>query len=69
MMNIPKESLKRITEIIPSLKSPTVLPLSDENLLAVHAVIDEDKFWEINEDLKEAGASGILSLPIDNIIL
>ena len=69
MMNIPKDSLNRIIEIIPSLKSPTVLPLSDENLLAVHAVISENKFWEINEDLKEAGASGILSLPIENIIL
>lgn len=69
MMNIPKKSLERIVEIIPSLKSPTVLPLSDENLLAVHAVISENKFWEINEDLKAAGASGILSLPIENIIL
>lgn len=69
MMNIPKDSLNRIIEIIPSLKSPTVLPLSDPNLLAVHAVISENKFWEINEDLKEAGASGILSLPIENIIL
>jgi ATP phosphoribosyltransferase len=69
MMNIPKDSLNRIIEIIPSLKSPTVLPLSDPSLLAVHAVISENKFWEINEDLKEAGASGILSLPIENIIL
>jgi ATP phosphoribosyltransferase len=69
MMNIPKNSLARIIEIIPSLKSPTILPLSDENLLAVHAVISEDKFWEINEDLKITGASGILSLPIENIIL
>ena len=69
MMNIPKNSLKRIIEIIPSLKSPTVLPLSDDNLLAVHAVISENKFWEINEDLKKEGASGILSLPIENIIL
>lgn len=69
MMNIPKDSLNRIIEIIPSLKSPTVLPLSDPNLLAVHAVISENKFWQINEDLKDAGASGILSLPIENIIL
>lgn len=69
MMNIPKGSLNRIIEIIPSLKSPTVLPLSDPNLLAVHAVISENKFWQINEDLKDAGASGILSLPIENIIL
>lgn len=69
MMNIPKDSLNRIMKIIPSLKSPTVLPLSNEKLLAVHAVIAEDKFWEINDDLKEAGASGILSLPIENILL
>ena len=69
MMNVPKESLDKIVKIIPSLKSPTILPLSDEGLYAVHAVIKEDKFWEINEDLKEAGASGILSLPIENIIL
>ena len=69
MMNVQKESLEKIIKIIPSLKSPTILPLSDEDLYAVHAVIQEDKFWEINEDLKEAGASGILSLPIENIIL
>lgn len=69
MMNVPKESLEKIIEIIPSLKSPTILPLSVDGLFAVHAVIEEDKFWEINEQLKEAGASGILSLPIENIIL
>lgn len=69
MMNVQKESLEKIIKIIPSLKSPTILPLSDEGLYAVHAVIQEDKFWEINEDLKNAGASGILSLPIENIIL
>lgn len=69
MMNVPKDSLEKIIEIIPSLKSPTILPLSDEGLYAVHAVIKEDKFWAINEDLKEAGASGILSLPIENIII
>lgn len=69
MMNVPRESLDKIIEIIPSLKSPTVLPLSNEGLVAVHAVINEDKFWEINEDLKALGASGILSIPIENIIL
>ncbi len=69
MMNVPKESLKQIIKIIPSLKSPTILPLSNEGLVAVHAVINEDKFWEINEKLKELGASGILSIPIENIIL
>jgi ATP phosphoribosyltransferase len=69
MMNIPKESLKTITKIIPALKSPTVLPLADENLLAVHAVIPSDQFWNIMEDLKNAGASGIILLPIENMII
>ena len=68
MMNIPKDSLEKIIGIIPSLKSPTVLHLADENMLAVHAVIPSDKFWEIINDLKSAGASGILLLPIENLI-
>ena len=69
MMNIPKSSLDRITGIIPSLKSPTVLHLADEKMLAVHAVIPSDKFWAIVDDLKSAGATGILLLPIENMIL
>jgi len=68
MMNVPKDSLETILEIIPSLKSPTVLSLAEENMLAVHAVIPSDKFWQIVNDLKSAGASGILLLPIDNLI-
>lgn len=69
MMNIPRNSLEKITQIIPSLKSPTILNLADENMLAVHAVIPSDKFWHIVDDLKNEGASGILLLPIDNMIV
>ena len=69
MMNVENKSLKDVLKLIPSLKSPTVLPLADENLLAVHAVIPAEKFWEIVADLKSAGASGILLLPIENIVL
>jgi len=69
MMNIPKESLEIVSNIIPSLKSPTILPLADESMLAVHAVIPSDQFWEINDKLKDAGASGILLIPIENMIL
>lgn len=69
MMNAPKKSLDIIGEIIPSLKSPTILPLADESMVAVHAVIPSDKFWTIHNQLKEAGASGILLLPIENMIL
>lgn len=68
MMNVPKDSLEKIISILPSLKSPTVLHLADEKMLAVHAVIPSNKFWSIIEDLKAAGASGILLLPIENLI-
>jgi ATP phosphoribosyltransferase len=69
MMNIPSDSLSKIQEIIPSLKSPTVLPLADPSLLAVHAVIPTNKFWSIVDDLKAAGASGILTMSIENMII
>ncbi|MGE5411206.1 MAG: ATP phosphoribosyltransferase [Clostridiales bacterium] len=69
MMNIPKDSLEKVTKVIPSLKSPTVLHLADENSLAVHAVIPADKVWSIMNDLKAFGASGILLLPIENMII
>jgi len=69
MMNVPKDSLQRIREILPSLKSPTILPLADESMLAVHAVIPSDTFWDIQSDLHEAGASGLLLIPIENMIL
>lgn len=69
MMNIPSKSLDKVTRILPSLKSPTVLHLADENSLAVHAVIPADRAWTIMSELKAAGASGILLLPIDNMIM
>jgi ATP phosphoribosyltransferase len=69
MMNVPKNNLEAILEIIPSLKSPTVLPLAEEDMVAVHAVIPEDTFWNIVEDLKKEKASGILLLPIENMIV
>ncbi|MFA7420966.1 MAG: ATP phosphoribosyltransferase [Melioribacteraceae bacterium] len=69
MMNAPKESLDSIKSILPALKSPTVVPLADSSMVAVHAVIPADEFWNIFNQLKEAGASGILLLPIENMIL
>ncbi len=68
MMNAPREALDEITRIIPSLNSPTVLPLADESMIAIHTVIPTTKFWEVMEDLKSAGATGIVMLPIQNMI-
>lgn len=69
MMNVRKDSLEAVRNVLPSLKSPTILPLADESMLAVHAVIPSDMFWEIQEDLHKAGASGLLLVPIENMIL
>lgn len=69
MMNAAEEDVPKIKEIIPSLKSPTVMPLADEGMVAVHTVIPIDRFWEVMEQLKAAGASGIVILPIESMIV
>jgi ATP phosphoribosyltransferase len=68
MLNAPVHSLQRIKSIIPSLKSPTVVPLAEAGMVAVHSVIAEDVFWDVMEKLKAAGASGIIVVPIETII-
>jgi len=69
MMNAPSEAVNVICGIIPSLKSPTVLPLAENNMVAIHSVIPTHRFWEVMEELKAAGASGIVILPIENMIV
>lgn len=69
LMNAPKDSVQRIKEIIPSLKSPTVVPLAEDDMIAIHTVIPIKQFWDVMEKLKEAGASGIVILPIESMIL
>ncbi len=68
MMNAPIDSIEKIKMIIPALKSPTIMPLAEQGMVAIHAVIPSGLFWSINKDLKKAGASGILLLPIENMI-
>ena len=69
MMNAPEDAAEKIKSIIPSLKSPTVLPLAEENMIAIHSVIPITEFWNIMEQLKEAGASDIVILPIESMIV
>jgi ATP phosphoribosyltransferase len=69
MMNAPRAALPAIQTITPGLKSPTVVPLSDPDWVAVHTVIREDDFWDIIERLREAGASEILVTPIEKLLL
>ena len=69
MMNVPDERLSEILSILPGIKSPTVMPLAQEGWSSVHTVLDEKRFWEITGRLKQAGAEGILVLPIEKMIL
>ncbi|GAB5409554.1 MAG: ATP phosphoribosyltransferase [Balneolaceae bacterium] len=69
MMNAPKEKIEVISKIIPSMKSPTVVPLAETNMVAIQTVIPINKFWEVMEELKEVGASDIVMLPIESMIL
>ncbi len=68
-MNAPKARLAEIVEVLPGLKSPTIIPLADEEWCSVHAVLDEKHFWEIVGQLKSLGAEGILVTPIEKMIL
>lgn len=69
LLNAPNENLKEIISLLPGMKSPTVLPLAEPGWSSVHSVIREDDFWEIIEKLKNAGAQGILVVPIEKMIL
>ena len=69
LMNIPTEKLDEIIEVLPGMKSPTVMPLAQEGWSSVHTVLDQKCFWEIIEKLKALGAEGILVLPIEKMIL
>ena len=69
MMNAPKDKVDAITEVLPGIKSPTIIPLADEKWCSIHTVLDEKRFWEIIGKLKELGAQGILVTPIEKMIL
>lgn len=69
LLNAPNEKLDAIIRLLPGMKSPTVLPLAEEGWSSVHSVLHEDDFWEIIEQLKTAGAQGILVVPIEKMIV
>lgn len=69
LMNAPKEKLQEIIDVLPGMKSPTVMPLAQEGWCSVHTVLDDKSFWEIIGKLKALGAEGILVLPIEKMIL
>jgi len=69
LLNAPREAVATIKELLPGMRSPTVVPLLDEGWVSMHSVINENDFWAKIESLKAAGAEGILVVPIEKMIL
>lgn len=69
LMNVPNESIDKISSILPVLKSPTVLPLAEPGWSSLHSVVNEGTFWEVIEELKAAGAQDILVCPVEKMVL
>jgi ATP phosphoribosyltransferase len=69
VLNAHEDNLTKITALLPGMKSPSVMPLTEKGWYSLHSVISENDFWEIIESLRTAGAEGILVLPIEKMIL
>ncbi|RLJ32471.1 ATP phosphoribosyltransferase [Chryseobacterium sp. 7] len=69
LMNVPNEKIQKIADVLPVLKSPTVIPLAEEGWSSIHSVIDEERFWDVIDELKENGAQDILIIPIDKMVI
>ena len=69
LLNVPNTEIEAICNILPGMKSPTVLPLAKEGWSSLHSVVNEEKFWELIDKLKAHGAEGILVVPIEKMIL
>ena len=68
LLNAPNEKLDEILALLPGMRSPTVLPLAEKGWSSVHTVIQQDTFWEVIDELKQAGAEGILVCPIEKMV-
>ena len=69
LLNAPESAIQKICSILPGMKSPTILPLAEKGWFSLHSVVKEDQFWDRIDQLKEAGAEGILVIPIEKMIL
>ena len=69
LLNAPNNKLEEIINILPGMRSPTVLPLAEEGWSSVHSVLNKNEFWEIIDELKENGAEGILVCPIEKMVI
>jgi len=69
LMNAPRAAVDEIRTLIPGFDAPSIVPLTDDAMVAIHSVVNSDAVWDVVPQLKQAGASGILVLPIDQVLL
>lgn len=69
LMNVPNDKIDKVIDILPGMRSPTVLPLAEEGWSSIHTVIEKNKFWEVIDELQGFGAEGILVAPIEKMVL
>ena len=69
LLNAPDQNIEEIIELLPGMKSPTVLPLAEDGWSSIHSVINDEDYWDVIENLQAKGAQGILVVPIDKMIL
>ncbi|GHA32331.1 ATP phosphoribosyltransferase [Salinimicrobium marinum] len=69
LMNIPDNKVEKVIELLPGMRSPTVLPLAEKGWSSIHTVIEEERFWEVIDELKRNGAEGILVTSIEKMVL
>ncbi len=67
-LNAPRSALPEIREVLPGMKSPTVVPLAEEGMVALHAAVEEDVFWDVMEQVRQAGGTEILVLPVEKVL-
>lgn len=69
LLNAPNNAIGKIARLLPGMKSPTILPLIDKDWSSIHSVVQENEFWSVIDQLKQAGAEGILVIPIEKMVL
>lgn len=69
LLNVPNEKISNVIAVLPGMKSPTILPLAKNGWSSIHSVIDKNKFWDVIDELKIAGAESILVCPIEKMVL
>jgi ATP phosphoribosyltransferase len=69
LMNVPNDKIEKVIDLLPGMRSPTVLPLAEKGWSSIHTVIDKNKFWNVIDELKRQGAEGLLVVPIEKMVL